>query len=1114
MKKSLKSIILTIVLFSSTPLLKAQYCIPSYVTGCNSSDVISYFGLNTISNSSGCSSGSYANYDTIPATTLYIGQPYTASVSTIFGTAGVSIWIDFNDDFIYDSSERVGTTTSYIGTNSTGNIAIHIPFGSPVGTHHLRARLIFNDLGTNADACNYYGYGEAEDYLVTLQNLSPCNSTPISGYATSSLGAACANTSFNLNLANGSIASGLLFQWQSSLDGLTWANLGSSQVTPSYTVSSISYTTYYRCITTCTLTAETATSSPTVVNYTPLINCYCLPSYSLKCTDGDKIVNFSFANLTNQLNNCDEGGFSDWTNVAASEINLDAGATYTFNISTNTSGFYGDATVGFYIDYNQNAIFEPSEFTYLGHGSGLTYSNTTTVPVTVASNSVRMRLILDVTGNMVLDPCYNYNSTHGQILDYKVNLTAAPACSGTPNAGNAISTETLVCNNAPYTLDLINNSVASNITYQWQSSTDNSTWKNFTSSQTTIPYTVNSQSVATYYRCVTTCTTGTLSASATSAVVFVDHNIITNCYCITPPTDCSGDEVINYVSFASITNTSSCNGTNGYSNYIGTVPSATLTAGQTYSLVTKVGSTYGPRIFAWIDYNQDGLFDKSEYTEIGTAYGNDTISNSITIPTSASLGTTRLRIRLYNGPLDSTDACNNPYMGKLQQLTTITDYGETEDYSVTILQQNCSTINPPNTIGVTGKNTICFAETDTLDLSVSLPVVTGITYQWKGSTGGTYTNEGIALNTSSLVVTPTVNISYFCEIMCNGNVILNSDTIFITVKPSTNISGTVTIFPNTATPVAGRVILYKYEPFYTQFDSVAGQNIGLAGDYNFTSFKSGNYIVKVIPNANNLQVAYGDTAINWKTAKHIIHGCVNNDIQNIQVKGLASSTTTPGPGVLSGIITQALGYGQKLFGRPSNESGFRPTAPGEPIGGIVVKGGRNPGAQMFSQTITEVDGPVPAIGTYTLSGLPIGEYFLLVDIPGLDTNYTYHVKITGTDTSFQNLDFTVDSIQINPVYATNVGVNEIKFDEHKIKVYPNPATNYLTIQYNLQNSSTVKMELYDILGKSVKVLLQETKQPSDNYKNTWPLDELKSGLYFLKMNIDGTENTIKISVSN
>jgi hypothetical protein len=161
-----------------------------------------------------------------------------------------------------------------------------------------------------------------------------------------------------------------------------------------------------------------------------------------------------------------------------------------------------------------------------------------------------------------------------------------------------------------------------------------------------------------------------------------------------------------------------------------------------------------------------------------------------------------------------------------------------------------------------------------------------------------------------------------------------------------------------------------------------------------------------------------------------------------------------------------------------------------------------------------VDGPVPAIGTYTLSGLPIGEYFLLVDIPGLDTNYTYHVKITGTDTSFQNLDFTVDSIQINPVYATNVGVNEIKFDEHKIKVYPNPATNYLTIQYNLQNSSTVKMELYDILGKSVKVLLQETKQPSDNYKNTWPLDELKSGVYFLKMNIDGTENTIKISVSN
>ena len=51
--------------------------------------------------------------------------------------------------------------------------------------------------------------------------------------------------------------------------------------------------------------------------------------------------------------------------------------------------------------------------------------------------------------------------------------------------------------------------------------------------------------------------------------------------------------------------------------------------------------------------------------------------------------------------------------------------------------------------------------------------------------------------------------------------------------------------------------------------------------------------------------------------------------------------------------------------------------PGTPIGGIIVKGGKNPGGQMLVQTITATD------GTYTLTGLPINafpdDYFIFVD---------------------------------------------------------------------------------------------------------------------------------------
>jgi hypothetical protein len=60
----------------------------------------------------------------------------------------------------------------------------------------------------------------------------------------------------------------------------------------------------------------------------------------------------------------------------------------------------------------------------------------------------------------------------------------------------------------------------------------------------------------------------------------------------------------------------------------------------------------------------------------------------------------------------------------------------------------------------------------------------------------------------------------------------------------------------------------------------------------------------------------------------------------------------------------------------------------------------------------------------------------------------------------------------------------------------------------------VKIELFDILGKSVKTLLPSTQQPKDAYKTSWLLDDLKSGLYFIKMNINGSESTIKLSVTN
>lgn len=1093
------------------------YCIPSFSLDCTADKIMDFSIANVVFQPTNCDFNGYSD-STSSSTVINLSAGITYSLQANIANSGnggnmaAGAWIDFNQNGIFESSEF--TSLGFGGTQIYSN-QISVPINISSGTVRMRLKVDANYAGsyTVLDPCNNNNgayYGQIIDYRVNLTAAPICSGTPSVATTVSSKTIVCENVPYVLNLTNNSISSGIEYQWQTSLNGTVWSNLGAPQSTIPYSISSQSVATYYRCISTCTNSALSSTSTPVIVNQNLPTACYCEPQ-SINC-GSSSFTTILFETLNDAPVCNTTNGYTNSSTLTP--VPLTANQSYTISIDINAQS--GNGYVGLWIDFNQDGFFSTNEYTYAGTNTVGNLTTTVNVPYTAIGGNTRMRIVMESTWSStppVLNPCFN-SSSDGQVIDYSILITPVVGCSGTPNAGNAISTSTLVCNNTPFTLDLTGNSIASNITYQWQSSLDNISWTNLTSSQTNVPYTVTSQSVSTYYRCVTTCTTSSLSANSTS--IYVNQNAVTNCYCIPPPSDCSYSTEITNVLLNTLNNASSCS-VNGYTDYSGSVPTVSLNIAQTYSIEVKVGDDYNNFTSVWIDFNQNGSFDTTEYCNIGSVsgLGDSTTYGAIVIPSNALLGNTKMRVRnninysFYND--EPCDAGANA--GK--SLMPLPSEGETEDYMVTILQQNCSTINPPPSVSAIGSTTVCYAATDTLDLGFSFPAVSGLTYQWKSSTGGAYVNEGGVLSNPKFVVTPTITTSYFCEIMCNSSVILNSDTILVTVKPSTNISGTVTVFPNTGTPVAGRVILYKYEPFYTQFDSVAGQNIGAAGDYNFTSFNSGIYIVKAIPNSlTTLQIAYGDSAVNWKTAKQIIHGCTVNDIQNIQVKPFISIGS--GPGSLSGVITQTVGYdtAHRAFGAAAIVgSAFKPMVPGTPIGGIVVKGGKNPGGQMFIQTLTGAEG-TPDAGKYSINNLPYGDYFILVDIPGLDTNNTYHVKITPTDTLFQNLDFTVDSIQINPVYATNVGVHEIILSENKINVYPNPATNYLTVQYSLLSNSTVKIDMYDILGKAVKELLPETRQVTDKYKTTWPLDDLKSGLYFMKIKINGNETTVKISVSN
>lgn len=99
------------------------------------------------------------------------------------------------------------------------------------------------------------------------------------------------------------------------------------------------------------------------------------------------------------------------------------------------------------------------------------------------------------------------------------NYTEAAACSGTPNAGTAVSSVTTACPDASFLLSLSGAAVAPGLSYQWQNSVNNTTWANIPGATNAV-YTAQ-QLTGTWYRCVVTCSNGGASAPSGSVQVGV-----------------------------------------------------------------------------------------------------------------------------------------------------------------------------------------------------------------------------------------------------------------------------------------------------------------------------------------------------------------------------------------------------------------------------------------------------------------------------------------------------------------------------------------------------------------------------------------------------------------
>lgn len=85
------------------------------------------------------------------------------------------------------------------------------------------------------------------------------------------------------------------------------------------------------------------------------------------------------------------------------------------------------------------------------------------------------------------------------------------------------------------------------------------------------------------------------------------------------------------------------------------------------------------------------------------------------------------------------------------------------------------------------------------------------------------------------------------------------------------------------------------------------------------------------------------------------------------------------------------------------------------------------------------------------------------------------------------------------------------FDIQKLKLYPNPASDHIFIEYDVIYVKEAKLQIYNSIGAIVYTKTLEEKQ--DNLRIS--VSDYKNGLYFCSLQIDGKLlNTKKILINH
>jgi PKD repeat protein len=340
---------------------------------------------------------------------------------------------------------------------------------------------------------------------------------------------------------------------------------------------------------------------------------------------------------------------SNYSDFTAYTANLTAGATVSVTLTPVFPSSSYTEYWKIWIDYNEDGDFTDSGEEVFSKSGSSAVTGTFTVPSSASSVNTRMRVSMKYSSA----PTSCETFTYGEVEDYTVDITTGTV---QPPVANFTGSPTTITEGQSVSFT----DTSTNNPTSWAWTFTGGTPSGSTSQNPTVTY----NTAGTYSVSLTA--TNSAGSDTETKTNYITVNTASVTYCTANSTN-TNYEWISRVQIGTINNSSS---KSYYTDYTSISTNATRGSSVSVSLTPGfASSSYTEYWKVWVDYNKDGDFaDSGE--EVFAKTGSSSVSGSFTVPTSASTGSTRMRVIMK-------------YSGYASYCGSFT-YGEVEDYSINI----------------------------------------------------------------------------------------------------------------------------------------------------------------------------------------------------------------------------------------------------------------------------------------------------------------------------------------------------------------------------------------------------------------------------------------------